>query len=367
MFKFGKVLDSMDTIDSLRGKFSVNRGSLHIMFWVAVFVYSILENWNVSDYKWAVLEMYLTKLPLQIAVAYFVTYVLLPEFLFKKKYFTFFSLLLLSVYITCALYSTYKVFYFEQTYPTYFKTVTIPSYLIYFDLIKFLMYATSFYTPAAIMAIIKLVRTQHEEQQKRQSIEKEMLLAELNFLKIQLNPHFLFNTLNNLYMLTLKSSPEAPEVVAKLSETLDYMLYRCHEQVVPLEGEIKLIENYLSLEKLRLGNDVIVRFNNDEATTSRTIAPLIMLSLVENAFKHGVNNGIAKSEVDIDLHLNNADLTFTVRNTKKTVNAFRTNGIGLKNIRRQLELIYPKKHKLSINETDKYYSAKLQLTLSDPE
>ncbi len=344
---------------------AMHRVALHGFFWMCVLLYGLLENWTASDNKQAILELYLTRLPVQIALAYFLTYVLLPKYLTKGAYVQFIIILLLSAYVVSVSYSLYRAFYFEPKYPGYFKTQTVHTPAMYFAFLKFLMYITTFYTPAAIMGLIRLVRIQHAEERQRESIEKQMLLAEMSFLKNQLNPHFLFNTLNNLYMLTLKASPQAPEIVARLSETLDYMLYRCKEHAVPIRGEVQLIENYLALEKLRLSDEVVINFNKPAEPGTATVAPLIMLALVENAFKHGINKAIGEASVDIDLQLVNSHLIFTVGNTKAPhANGSATHGIGLKNIRRQLELMYPQKHELSIEDGTHHYMAKLQITLN---
>ena len=346
-------------------KLFTRRTGLHILFWIAVFAFNLLENWYYSDNKRALIELYATKLPLQMLVAYWVTYFQLPHYLIRKRYGRFFVSLFISVYLTCILYVTYRVFYFEPTHPDYFKAPLSPTYFAYFDFLKFVMYATSFYTPALIMAGIKLIRIQYEEQQKRQLLEKEKLQTELSFLKSQLNPHFLFNTLNNLYMLTLKSSPQAPEVVARLSETLDYILYRCQEKFVPLKNEIQLIQNYLGLEKLRHNEHVSINFNFEGEIDSEFIAPLIMLSLVENAFKHGINRHPGPAVVTIHLLVKEEELNFTVYNSKWSDHdqSDKSNGIGLKNIQRQLELIYPNKHNMNINEQENSYFVDLKINL----
>jgi len=337
----------------------------HGLFWIAVFLYGLLENWSGSEDKQAIVETFLTKLPLQIFVAYYLTYILLPGFLMKGAYVQFVIALIVSAYLVSLSYSLYRAFYLEPKYPAYFRSRTEHSLAMYFAFSKFVMYVTSFYTPAAIMVLIKLLRIQHAKEQQREAVEKQMLLTEMSFLKNQLNPHFLFNTLNNLYMLTLKASPQAPEVVARLSETLDYMLYRCREHAVPVHGEVQLIENYLALEKLRLSDEVVINFNKPDEPGSATVAPLIMLALVENAFKHGINKAIGKAQVDIDLQLAETLLIFTVTNTKAVnTNDGTAHGIGLKNIRRQLELMYPQKHNLTIDDATHHYIAKLQITLN---
>jgi two-component system LytT family sensor kinase len=353
----------MSIPESSKTNWFSKRIGLHVLFWIVVYVFNVLEGWYRSEDKAAIAEMYAAQLPLQMAAAYLLSYVQIPRYLFPKKYIKFIGSLLVSVYFICSIYVTYKAFYFESAHPGYFKPEPAVSIWMYFDFFKYLMYAVMFYEPAIVMAGIKLVRTRAEEERKVQSLEKEKLQAELSFLKNQLNPHFLFNTLNNLYMLTLKFSPQAPEVVAKLSETLDYMLYRCHERLVPLKGEILLIQNYILLEKLRLSKNISINFTfREEELESKTIAPLIMLSLVENAFKHGITNGNENSKVDIKLQVREQTLQFTVRNTKGKAISSKSKGIGLKNIQRQLELIYPKKYKLSIDNTEETYSTELQIT-----
>jgi two-component system, LytTR family, sensor kinase len=346
---------------TLKDRIVVPRVVGHSLFWIAVLGYGLVENWTVSANKQAILEVYLTKLPVQMLLAYSITYFLLPRFLLRGAYVQFVIILFVSAYFVSIGNSYYRAFYAEAKYPTFYRSQTVHSAAMYYSFTKFLMYITSFYTPAAIMGLIKLVRTQHKKEQQREAIEKQMLLAEMTFLKNQLNPHFLFNTLNNLYMLTLKASPQAPEVVARLSETLDYMLYRCSEHAVPVQGEIQLIENYLALERLRLNDDVQINFTAPKNPGTATIAPLIMLSLVENAFKHGVNKGIGHVMIAVDLQVTESKLIFSVTNTKAPSEDATPPGIGLKNIRRQLELMYPGKHNLSIDDTRNQYKVDLQI------
>lgn len=334
----------------------------HILFWIGVFVYNLLENWHYPD-KHAMIELYATKLPVQMLAAYLLTYFQLPRYLMQRRYGLFFVSLFISVYLICVLYVSYRVYYFDQAYPDYVGKPLTPSYFIYFDFVSFVMYATSFYTPALIMAGIKLIRIQHEEQQRRQALEKEKLQTELSFLKNQLNPHFLFNTLNNLYMLTLKSSPLAPEIVSKLSDTLDYILYRCHEKVVPLKGEIQLIHGYLALERIRHNDQVSINFDVEGDVESGYVAPLIMLSLVENAFKHGINKHPGPAQLDIKLVAKENEIDFSVYNSKwhDQKQSGNPHGIGLKNIQRQLELIYPSNHRMNISDGENSYHVDLNI------
>src|SRR5258707_7972213 len=176
----------MSSINLSFSKLFTRRTGLHTLFWVGVFAFNLLENWPYSENKWALIAHLTARLPLQMLVAYCLTYFQLPQYLMRRRYVHFFISFLISVYLTCVLYLTYRVFYFEPAYPDFFGARLPNTYFIYFDFVKFVMYATSFYTPAFVMAVIKLIRIQYEEQQKRQMLEKEKLQTELSFLKNQL-------------------------------------------------------------------------------------------------------------------------------------------------------------------------------------
>ncbi|WP_169051609.1 sensor histidine kinase [Flavobacterium sp. H122] len=216
--------------------------------------------------------------------------------------------------------------------------------------------------PAIIMGFISFSK----KQQKLSKIEEEKKTMELKVLKNQLNPHFLFNTLNNLYALTLKKDDKAPEMISKLSEILDFVLYRCNDHFVSIEKEINLLQNYISLEKLRYDeNRLEISFLHNVDNTTK-ITPLILLTLIENAFKHSVVNETKKAQIKINLQNQNNQILFTVENTKpqneltKPMNSY---GIGIKNIRKQLELLYPEKHLLLIEEDEQRFNVKLTLTV----
>ncbi|OXA98610.1 hypothetical protein B0A75_14290 [Flavobacterium oncorhynchi] len=216
--------------------------------------------------------------------------------------------------------------------------------------------------PASVIGLIRF----YKNQQHLSKVEEEKKSMELKTLKNQLNPHFLFNTLNNLYTLTLKKDDKAPEVIAKLSEILDFVLYRCNEDYVSIEKEIALIENYIALEKLRYSeNRLDISFTKD-IQESNKISPLIVLTFIENAFKHGVINETEKASIRLKLESKKQQIIFSIENTKPQ-NDFAAisnkSKIGLINVRKQLDLLYPKKHKIEIRETQTHYTAKLCLTL----
>jgi LytS/YehU family sensor histidine kinase len=205
-------------------------------------------------------------------------------------------------------------------------------------------------------------------QNQKQELRNETLQSELKFLKSQINPHFLFNTLNSLYALTLKKSDLAPEIVLRLSEMMRYMLYECNEKQVPLEKEVNYLMNYLELEKLRHGNKLDVKLNISGQINHQKIAPLMFIPFVENSFKHGVSHHIAKGFVNINIEAEDQQLDLTIENSKNptmpSTSLKKSGGIGLANIKRRLELLYPNQYQLNISEQPNTYSVTLKINLN---
>ncbi len=205
-------------------------------------------------------------------------------------------------------------------------------------------------------------------RREKKILQNETLQSELRFLKSQINPHFLFNTLNSLYALTLKKSDDAPSIVLRLSEMMRYMLYECNEKRVPLTKEINYLENYLELEKLRLSSSVDLRLNIEGTSDHLLIAPLMFIPFVENGFKHGLHNSINRGFIHIDIKIKDSILKLKVVNNKtdkeeRTIEGKKSGGIGLRNVKRRLELLYPNRHSLKISDEEKEYIIKLKLKL----
>jgi len=182
--------------------------------------------------------------------------------------------------------------------------------------------------------------------------------TELNFLKTQINPHFLFNTLNSIYALALKKSDEAPDLILKLSEIMRYMLYDCNEDRVPLDQEISYLKNYLDLEKFRKGMNNEITFTVEGDPEGKSVAPLLFITFVENAFKHGVNN-VEKGYVHIEFRILEDQLEFTIENSvSPQLHLSRiqsgSSGIGLEIVMRQLNLLYPVHTLEIIKNIDKF-------------
>jgi len=197
------------------------------------------------------------------------------------------------------------------------------------------------------------------------TLKNEKSKAELALLKSQINPHFLFNTLNNLYGLTVEKSDDAPEVVLKLSDMLSYTIYEGKENMVPLKNEISYLENYIALHKIRYHNNLDIIFNS-QITGSFKIAPLLFIILLENAFKHGVERLTEKSYIHIDLKAENDTVIFNIENNfelNDTPIKARGKGIGLENLKERLKIIYPKTSSLEIEQTDSVYKATLKIDI----
>lgn len=303
-----------------------------------------------------------------IGASYFLTYYQIPRYIYKKKYWQFALSFIISIYVFTVMARMLTVYVSEpllgidRPMPGMWTVV-----IVSIDrLIQNYFYTIAL--GASLMATVKILKQHLEERQKAERLEKEKHVAELNFLKAQIHPHFLFNTLNNLYTLTLQKSDQAPTTVIKLSEMLDYMLYQCNDKQVPIHKEIKLLNNYIDLERLRYGERLEFSFDQEIDNPEAPIAPLVLLSLVENAFKHGASAAIRKPRIEIHIAVKDNVLQARVYNTKpekvQADPARYKEGIGVSNIKRQLELIYPEAYSLQITEKEGYYSVDLEIQLA---
>jgi LytS/YehU family sensor histidine kinase len=213
--------------------------------------------------------------------------------------------------------------------------------------------------PAAVLIGVSY----YQRQRSVLELREQQRAAELEALKNQLNPHFIFNTLNNIYSLAVQRSPLTAEAVARLSSILDYVLHSGSKPLVSVREEVSMIEAYLALEKLRFGDRLVVEFTNT-ACADEMVPPLLFLTLLENAFKHGAAKSLGPARITIALTRGRQQLCFEVCNTVATESAhdaMTENAIGLNNLRRQLALQCPDTHRLTITRTEKLYTAQLVL------
>lgn len=338
----------------------------HLLFWVVLLMIQSLGVESLYDEK----DIFVHKalmMPVKMLAAYTLIYFQVPVFLYKKRYLAFLVSFVISSYVYTVLARITVVHGVEELIrPRPFKQESVLEIATDIKAL-YARYHLGVYFPAIIMYMLKLVKEKFYESRAIEQLEKQKVSSELNFFKAQIHPHFLFNTLNNLYTLTLQKSDKASDTVLKLSEILDYMLYQCNDKEVLVEKEVQLIANYINLEQLRYGNRLSLSFKHHIDNPNAKIAPLLLISLVENAFKHGASGAIQNPEIDIDLKVEEGQMQFIVFNTKaKFEQADHTKfkeGIGLHNTKSQLQLLYPNKHTIKINDASESFEAKLNVDL----
>lgn len=225
-------------------------------------------------------------------------------------------------------------------------------------------YVSYSFSSIFFFGIVKHIYDYRKLKEAAQQLRIEKQEAELNYLKSQTNPHFLFNTLNNIYSLARDKSDLAPESILRLSKILRYMLYETSGEFIAVEQELKVMSDYIALEQLRYDESLHINFNHDIEDMKQAIPPLLLIPLVENAFKHGVSESRNRPFVNIHLSIKDRHLTFTVKNSAESFSAEQhvKESIGLSNLRRQLELLY-KDYNLSLQHTDAVFTALLKINL----
>lgn len=328
----------------------------HILFWIT-FILSLSA--DVSGlYLTSKMRFFIFvfgKTAVQAALVYINILVLFPAYFKKKKYFlyTFFVLLI-------TLLAGYGNMQLEVNVSS---NITFESHFAHFQFFLSQLGMAARYI--VISFLLKITVDYYMQKETIKKIELEKANAELNFLKAQVNPHFLFNTLNNLYALILQKSDKSGEAVLKLADIMKYILAEGKEDKVLLQKEIDLLYNYTELERLRKPNAEIT-FNTSGNTTNSFITPLLLLPLVENSFKYGLNSVTKNGFVRITITAHNTMLNVTVENNVPPVSnndALQSLGLGIENVKRRLELLYPGNYDLTIeNRGDSFFvNLKLQL------
>ena len=334
------------------------RGVYHSLFWLFLLVFLTTFELITTDYTfWFVFSNQLINVFIYASLVYFNFFYLIPNYLTKNKFRTYLILLVLSVLIVTPL--KVLTFYFKFSGFQEAQDGLIEDLNLYF-IPTFLIAGSS--------TIFRNTTDWFRNVREKQELETQTMQSELRFLKSQINPHFLFNTLNNLYALTLKKSEKAPEIVIKLSEMMRYMLYECNERRVPLRKEVNYLRNYLDLERLRQGKNVDIHFSVTGSVSDQEIAPLMFIPFLENSFKHGLSNNLSEGFVNIELDVIDQHIHLYIENSKPEVLPQRdpnrkSGGIGLVNVRRRLELMYPEQYDLKILENPNTYAVSLDIDL----
>jgi sensor histidine kinase YesM len=340
----------------------------HVLFWSAVLVFFVLYFGREAESYGQSLLFVALLLPVAMATTYFLTGVLVPRYLLPGRYarFALYAVytLVASVYLELVVLVGSFVFF-----AGYEISAVNPATLDVFGLVVGL-YLVVFLAMAANLTVRwNRLRAAHAAaEQARLEAQLKLREAELGRLKAQMHPHFLFNTLNNLYGLTLEGSEAAPDVVLRIADLLDYMLYRCDRPFVPLAGEVEHLRTYLELERLRYdAQRVQVTCDLGGALPEACVAPLLLVPLVENSFKHGVSRAAGTAWVRIRLRAADGQLRFTVENSKPAGEPVRSPGhaagIGLANVRQRLSLLYPGTHTLDVCEEAAQFAVRLHLPL----
>ena len=218
-------------------------------------------------------------------------------------------------------------------------------------------------TTAGIVCFIFLFKHWLIKQQKWLQAEKEKVTAELQLLKAQVHPHFLFNTLNNIYSFSIDQSPETPSMILRLSSLLSYMLYDCKADEVLLEKEAAVMKDYIELEKARYGDKIEISLNIEGDIKDKYIAPLLILPFLENAFKHGTSDQLEKPWLSMDLAVKQNILRCKIANSKNNYVPFSSSGIGIQNVKKRLQFIYPDRHELKTSDEGDFFVVSLQIEL----
>ena len=218
-----------------------------------------------------------------------------------------------------------------------------------------------------LMLTIKYYKDWYKKQDESEVLQRENRLAELQLLKAQIHPHFLFNTLNNIYSFTLTGSPQAAGLVDKLSGMINYMTTEGQKSYVPVEKELQLIHDYIGLEKIRYGDRLDMLVEISGTYKNKIIAPLLMIPFVENCFKHGASAMRGQQWIKLSISVNEEKLDFKLSNSKppgtNIINGKK--GIGLLNVKKRLQLLYPGKHQLDISETEDIFTVNMQISLEE--
>lgn len=298
-------------------------------------------------------------LPVFILYSYPLVYWAVPYILLREKVVSFFLLIL--AWGAAGLYINYA-------FATY-AFVPLQEY-IGFDVIspgglqahRYLCMTTS----AASPVILKFFKLWTLKQRQWIQVQQEKLTAELQLLKAQIHPHFLFNTLNNIYSFSLENSPKTPDMILKLSSLLNYMLYDCKVDEVRLQKEIEILKNYIDLEKERYGNTIEISWSVEGDMNDKFISPLLMLPFLENAFKHGTSEQVEKPWLSVDISVKADTLRCKIANSKNEFVPYHSNGngIGIHNVKKRLQLMYPENHELKMHDEGHFFVISLLVRLA---
>jgi two-component system, LytTR family, sensor kinase len=327
----------------------------HLFFWVSIislFIYLAQDETHLG-YEGLFVVFFLYP-AINIGLFYLNYLFLIPKLLDKKRYATYIIVIVITIilfglgkYGVGLIYKPYVLVRMKQVlgFWQYFIGTIFTSLTFVF-----------------LSTVLKFTTDWFLNERIQRDLENQRLSAELSFLKSQINPHFLFNSLNSIYSLAYQRSETTPEAILKLSEIMRYMLYECNDNEVALKKELQYLQNYIELQKIRFGEKAYIDFKINGKVEDQQIVPLLLIAFIENAFKHGVANDPASS-IRLLIEVDKNHLYFFIQNKKHNNNRDALGGIGLVNVKRRLDLLYPNKYKLEIIDENETYSCELSLEL----
>ncbi len=336
---------------------------LHIIFWtVVLFCYTYFFGYNSENINY-IFSFSLFLMPVTIGTTYTVIDLLIPKYLILEKYFQFILYCVYTIIIS-AFFITISFFYgliFLSSLKLEGMAPMTRSPLFLFIAVYFVVFIASAFS---------LVRHNYKSTSVNQELKNKILEAqlklkeqELQYLKMQIHPHFLFNTLNTMYGFALKKSEQTTEMILKLSNLLDYLLYQVDKPLVPLQDEINHIKDYVALEKMRFSDTLDINMNFENVDSTLQIAPMLLIPFVENSFKHGqIKN--KKLSIVMGLKCNEEHIRFSIKNSILRHSENDQEGIGLANIKKRLVLLYKEKHELKVSKNEDWYTVILTLKKS---
>ncbi|TKD59342.1 sensor histidine kinase [Flavobacterium sp. ASW18X] len=334
----------------------------HLIFWLIYFAFNTLR-WGsyFDDYEYSV-KTNIIGFPIHMALTYLNIYVLMPKFVYTRKYLSYTILVICALFVM--LLAKYNLTYYlvsTNVWPEGPEPIQNLTFNYGIQMMLGELYVVSFVTA------IKLTIDWLRERNKLYEMEKRQLSTELRFLRLQVSPHFFFNTLNNIYSLTLTKSDKAPIVILKLSELMRYLLYATDKRRQSLTNEIECLQNYIDLERIRFDENLEVNISISGDLTDKEISPMLLMPLIENSIKHGVSKNLGKNKIGLDITVLEDFLYFELTNScpqdrKPNTTSKNFGGIGLSNVKKRLELGYePEDYKLNLIDKGHTFIIKLKL------
>ncbi|MEY4934136.1 MAG: hypothetical protein RIS64_495 [Bacteroidota bacterium] len=330
----------------------------NILFWLLYFLYEWLGHGAATDQYALYFESACFNISTSFVVAFVAIHLLGKPYHHRKTTFWISQIALAVIFVLFR-----RIYHYYIVYPVYFP-FALSKPLIFFP--KLLIEFVNLYLIVCLYGMFYFVRSWYQQQQTLQNLKQEKIAAELELLKSQVQPHFIFNMLNNIYAGAFKTSPETAQQILKLSNLLEYSLYDSKKERIALIDELNYIQNYLDLQKIRIGEKLDVSFNIFDNINGVSVPPLLLLPIVENCFKHGVHKAINPSWIRFDVAVKKGAFVFKAENSIEDAipsNENQNSGLGLKNVKRRLELLYPDAHEFKIYKETNSFLIVLKLSV----